>query len=82
MVVNQCQLVDKDCPQRQTRGVAKALGGYCLVALEEGIEVLVEVLLARRLQKFFSLGELACLFEGLTQEQASLFAFLLGTGLL
>ena len=34
------------------------------------------------LKEFFSLGELAGLLEGLAQEQTSLFAFLLGTGLL
>jgi hypothetical protein len=44
VTVKQRQLVDKDRPQREAHAIAKTFGGYRLVALEEGLEVLVKVL--------------------------------------
>ena len=44
VAVDQRQLVDENRSQREARGIATTFGGYRLVALEEGLEVLAEVL--------------------------------------
>ena len=50
MTVEQSQLVDQHCPKSEAGRVNPALGGHLPVHLEDGLEMLVEVLVGQATQ--------------------------------